>query len=151
MSNADSPLPGNITFPGYNSTGVLYISIYFHTGTLTDEMELIPVANNSNIDQGPEIGHTGHYLGGVIGGPIGGAVGLALIVFVWLIFEKRRHNPSRNSTPPSEGSQDSILERGRDDPDLECNSPPSNDSQNTVGKHKKRRGEETPHRYWGDL
>lgn len=58
MSNTDATLSGDTTFPGYNGT------------------------NASNVDQGPEIGHTGHYLGAVIGGPIGGAVGLALIVVV---------------------------------------------------------------------
>lgn len=149
MSNTVSPLPGNITFPGYNSTGTDRICALL-PWKATDTAELNPVANNSNIDQGPEIGHTGHYLAGVIGGPIGGAVGLALIVLVWLIFEKSRHDPTRKSTPSSECSQDSILERDRHDRDLESNNPSSNGSQNTV-KHKKRRVEETPHRYWGDL
>lgn len=150
MSNTDSPLPGNITFPGYNSTGTDRICALLPKRA-ANTAELTPVANISNIDQGPEIGHTGHYLAGVIGGPIGGAVGLALIVLVWLIFEKSRHDPTRKSTPPSESSQDSILQRDRHDRDLESNNPPSNGSKSTVGKHKKRRIEETPHRYWGDL
>ncbi|KAI7773958.1 hypothetical protein LA080_009504 [Diaporthe eres] len=129
MSNSDSPLPGNVTFPGYNSTA----------------------ANTSNIDQGPEIGHTGHYLGGVIGGPIGGAVCLALIVLVWLMFERRRHDPTRKSTAPSQGSQNSMLEQDQYDHDLESFNPPSNTSQSTDGERRKQRGGNTPHRYWGDL
>lgn len=114
MSNTETILAGNITFPGYNGT------------------------NTSNIDQGPEIGHTGHYLGAVIGGPIGGAVGLALIVVVWLVLEKSRRVPRRNSTAPSEGSQDC---------DPESQSPPTRET--TVTGHKKQKREMNP--YWGDL
>lgn len=118
---------------------------------LADEVKQILVANTSNIDQGPEIGHTGHYLGSVIGGPIGGAVGLALIVLVWVIFEKHGHDPTRKSAAPSEGSSNSILEQDQHGYDLESCNAPSNASQSTDVERKKQRVGNTPHRYWGDL
>lgn len=121
----------------------------FYLGTATDGIGHNTVTNYSNIDQGPEIGHTGHYLGGVIGGPIGGAIGLALIVLVWLMLEKRRQDPTRRSTASSESSKDSILEQSRRGCDLESQATCRNADQTTDRKHKKQQQEITP--YWGDL
>jgi hypothetical protein len=101
----------------------------------TDESQHTIVANTSNIDQGPEIGHTGHYLGAVIGAPIGGAVGLALIVLVWLVLEKPRKRSGQKSTTLSQGSEDSMVEGSID--------------LSTDSAHKNKTRETNP--YWGDF
>lgn len=114
-----------------------------------DDAENNIVGNTSNIDQGPEIGHTGHYLGAVIGGPIGGAVGLALLVLVWLMLEKRRQCSKPKSMASPEGSKDPIMEQSQHCYDLESQHAPGSADRSTDGGHKKKPREITP--YWGDL